>query len=184
MFVEKIMCAMRASELRSAKPIGCACRALVIASAAASCLAAQSSFAAGKQPLDWQRATTVEAPTETDSGNSACQQISSNISKHVASIKALQAESVASDSGPPPTLKAALEDMFGTRKPNAKELERQRKIKAERKSADELNVMMQSSRCKTIDIDAAIANHTVQKHAAPVVPKAIPDDLVRMPQRY
>lgn len=138
--------------------------------------------AGGQKSTDWQRATTVEA--RADSSNPICQQISSNIAKNVASIKSLQGQIATLAAAPPTTVKSALEDLFGTRQPNAKMIELERKIQVERKAAEELNVMLRSSQCATVDIDAAVANQNLQQRAAPEVPNAMPDDLVPTPHRY
>lgn len=140
--------------------------------------------AAGKKPIDWQRATTVEDQATSDADNPACKQISSTISKRIASIKALQAAIEKSETAPPSSVKSALEDMFGTRQPDAKTRELGRKIKVERKAVDELNEMMRSSRCAPVDIDAVLAKHKADDRGAPEVPKALPDDLVRPPRQY
>ena len=146
------------------------------------CAGAPVVAAGGQKPADWQSATKVEA--RADSNSPICQQISSNISKRVASIKSLQNQVATLAAAPPTTVKSALEDLFGTRQPNAKTIELERKIKVERKAADELNLMMRSSQCATVDIDAAVANQTLQQRAAPEAPKAMPDDLVPTPHRY
>ena len=157
------------------------CLPLLVA-VATTCFGTEAVTAAGKQPADWQNTTTVEARAGTN--NPVCQQISSNIAKRVASIKGAQAAIAKSAAAPPTSVKSALEDMFGTRQPNAKVLDLERKIKAERKAAEDLNDMLRSSRCAPVDIDAAIANQKIQDRAAPEVPKSMPDDLVRTPHRY
>lgn len=157
--------------------------ALLAYFAIAFCLVAHPS-AAGKKAIDWQGATSVETQAETDAANPMCQQLSANISKRVASIKSYQDAIAKSAAGPPRSMKSAFEDVFGTRQPDAKTREYERKIKAERKSADELNHMMRSSQCTPIDIDAALAKQKSDERAAPEVPKEMPDDLVRAPQPY
>lgn len=140
--------------------------------------------AAGKQPIDWKRATTVEDQATADAANPVCKQISSTIAKRIASIKALQAGIEKSETGPPSSVKSALEDMFGTRQPDAKTRELGRKIKLERKAVDELNDMMRSSRCAPVDIDAVLAKQKSDDRGAPEAPKALPDDLVQTPRQY
>ena len=179
---ERLTAPRRGFQRRRAQPDRHACVALMLLVTTISPLGAQAAAAGGKQPPDWQNATTVEA--RADASNPACQQISSNIAKRVASIKSSQAQIATLAAAPPSTVKSALEDMFGTRQPNAKMLDLERKIKADRKAADDLNVMMRSSQCAPIDIDAAVANQTVQQRGAPEVPKEMPDDLVRTPNRY
>lgn len=140
--------------------------------------------AASKKSVDWQHATTVEAQAASEAANPLCQQISSNISKRIASIRSLQAAIAKSAAGPPSSLKSAFEDMFGTRQPDAKTRELERNIKVERKAADDLNDMMRSSQCTPVDIDAALNQKKIEDHAAPEAPKAMPDDLVQAPHRY
>lgn len=154
----------------------------VLVAVAATCFGVESVMAAGKKPADWQNATTVEA--RADANNPVCQQISSNIAKRVASIKGAQAAIAKAAAAPPTSVKSALEDMFGTRQPNAKVIDLERKIKGDRKAAEDLNDMMRSSRCAPVDIDAAIANQKIQDRAAPEAPKSMPDDLVQTPRRY
>lgn len=182
MFFKQAKAVARDGEPRSGASLPCCC--VLLAAMCAIGFSTEPAAAAGKKPIDWQHATTVEDQASADADNPVCKQLSSTLSKRIASIKAFQAAIEKSETGPPSSVKSALEDMFGTRQPDAKSRELVRKIKVERKAVDELNEMMRSSRCAPVDIDAMLAKHKADDRGAPEVPKALPDDLVRSPRQY
>lgn len=143
--------------------------------------------AGNKHSLNWKHSTKVETPAEApgpSTGNPNCDQISANINRRVATIKALKVSIDQAASGPPSSVQSALEGMFGTAQPTTKTIELERKIKQERRSADDLNAMMVSLKCDPVDIDQALAKQTAEDHGKPVVPRSAPDDLVRNPIRH
>ena len=154
---------------------------------ALACFGSAPTLAAGKQSLDWKRSTKVETQAESSGtdANPMCEQIGANIGRRIATMKALKVSIANAANAPPSSVKSALEGMFGgTPQPSPKTREFERKFKQERRSVEDLNAMMQSLKCQTVDIDQALAKQTAEDRAGPEAPKAMPDDLVQTPNRY
>lgn len=144
-------------------------------------------LAAGKQPLSWDKATQIESAesaAKAEEANPVCASVGANISRRVANIKSLKAAIQRAADGPPTSMKSALQGLFGKAEPNAKMIAQERKIVNERRAADDLNAMLTSLKCATVDIEAALAEQPLQATGGPVVPDAMPDDLVRAPIQY
>lgn len=148
--------------------------------------AAYPAFAKHKKPHThtWSDGMTVDTQATSDASNPMCVSIASNLSKRVDNIKSLRASYNRAAAAPPTSVASALEGMFGSRQPNANMRDIERKIKGERKSAEDLNDMLRAQKCAPVDIEAALTAPPAQQTGGPVVPKDMPDDLVQMPHQY
>lgn len=138
-------------------------------------------FAAGKPAIQWATETTGAAASERAAANPICSAIERTINRHIATMKSLRRDIDKASRAPPSTVYGAIQGMLGNAPPNAKVVEQTRKLANERKAADGLNVMLQTSQCAAVDIDAALARGTSSAQTAPEAPKAAPD-LLPLPQ--
>lgn len=148
--------------------------------------AAHPAFAKHKKQHShtWSDGTTVETQVAGGVSNPMCQSITANLSKRVDAIKVLRASYDKAAAAPPTSVASALEGMFGSRQPDANMRDIERKIKGERKSADDLNDMLRAQKCVPVDIEAALAAKSLLDQGAPVVPKGVPDDILQAPRQY
>ena len=90
------------------------------------CLAAMmlpgAVLAAGNQPSAWEKSTRIESADDAAksiAANPACAAVVENISRRVATIKALKAALLKAEMGPPTSVKSALQGLFGKAEPTA-----------------------------------------------------------------
>jgi hypothetical protein len=140
------------------------------------------------QPLSaWDQSTKVESADDAAQANAAsplCAPLAANITRRIAAIKSLRAAIRKAEAAPPTSVKSALQGLFGKPEPTAKMIDQERRIADERRTAVDLNAMLRSSNCVPIDIDAALSEQPEDATGGPVVPDAMPNDLVPVPNQY
>ena len=106
------------------------------------------------------------------------------LARRVASIKALKVAIQEEANGPPRSMKAVLQGIFGKAEPNAKMIAKEREISVERRAADDLNGVLRSMNCAPVDIDSAIAAQEEKSAGGPVAPNIMSDELVPAPHQH
>lgn len=111
------------------------------------------------------RTETVADPAAAEAGNPQCQALKRNVMAKVASIRALRDQIEKEKSAPPKTVVGTLQKMMGESYTSDAAAKSSRKIVEARKSADELNSLLDAANCSRVDIDDEVSKSSAADQA-------------------